>query len=817
MREDLRSALRAMLANRGFTFIAVLTIGIGIGASTTIFGWIRTVLLHPLPGATNASRIVSLENTADDGHPLTTSFLDFTDYRDHLKLADVTLRKIQPLIIGEEPNPARAWGEVVSGNFFPVLGVQPEIGRFFSSEESTDAQNAHPVVVISHGYWVSHYGSSPAAIGQTLHINRTPFTVIGVAPLAFHGSWAGLDMEMWVPVTMYGQLTHTGIWMLEDRKTRNFEMLARLKPGVHLAEANQEAQALAANMAKADADADNGVGLVFMPLSKSHFGAEAVLLKPLGILMGASALMLLTVCANIASLLLARATARRKEFSIRLAMGARPARLTRQLLTEALALALAGALLGLLLTRWLTGALNWLAPGNSTPLLNAHRFDWEVLLFSAGLAAFVAVAAGMAPALSAVRADVNQVLNEARGLGTSGESHHLRKVFVVAEVALAVMALIGAGLFVKNFQRSRQMDPGFIAEGVAVASFDLSTAGYNARQADDFCTRLREKLEHTPSVTAVSYDDSLPLGSSGGNWEDLEIQGYVPRLNENMKIYRDLISPGFFDLMKIPLLAGRDFDLHDSATRLHDDPIQKVMIVNQEFVRRFLPGRDPLGHRVRGWGEWFTIVGVVQTVKYHQITESPEPYIYVPIRQVYRPEYGLTFHVRTSGSVPEAIASIRREARQIDPGLLLLDAQPLTEYIAGSLYGQRVAASLLTVLGGISILLAAVGLYGLMSYSVAERTSEIGIRMTLGAQRATVMSMVLKQGLVMALLGLAIGTVASLAAARLVSAALGAISPADPAVYLAAVAFTIMMALLSVAIPAWRAMRVDPMVALRYQ
>jgi predicted permease len=818
MIRDLRYAIRGLLGNPGFAAVAILTIGLGIGANTVIFSWMRNVLLNPLPAASDPDHIVAIENTADNGDPLSTSFLDYTDYRDHLQLVDsVTLKKIQPFVVGEEARPERVWGEMVSGNFFDLLGVRPEIGRFFNREESGDEQNAHSVAVISHAYWISHYHGQSSVIGAKLRLNRTVFTIIGVAPKSFRGSWAGLGMQIWVPITMYGEVTHTGTWMLRDRNTRNFTVLARLKPGVTIEQARSETKALADLLAKADADSDQGVGADVLPLWKSHFGSENILLTPIAILVGASGLMLLIVCANVANLLLARVTARRKEFSVRMALGATTAHLTRELLTEALLVALAGSLVGLLIASWLGGSLAWLIPAVSTPMLLQPPLDAKVLLYSTALACFVALAAGCAPALNASRVNVNEVLKEGARGSTGSESHRLRGLLVVAEVTLAVVALICAGLFLKNFQKARGMNPGFDPDGVVLAQFDFSTAGYSAQQTDTFCQRLRERLEQTAAVTAVSYDDTVPLGFGGGNWEALEIEGYVPPPGERMKIYRDMVAPGFFSLMRIPLLEGRDFDLRDSATKLHDDPIQKVMIVNQEFVRRYFGSRNPLGHKVRGWGEWFTIVGVVHDAKYHQVTESPQPYFYIPIRQVYRPEYGLTFLVRTSGPVTQAISAIRREAAAIDPELLVADAEPMTEYTSASLFGQKITASLLSVLGGLSLLLAAGGLYSVMAYSVAQRTNEIGIRVTLGARPGQVMSLILRQAMKLALVGLVLGSAMAAAAARLISAALAAVSPADPIVYLGAAAFASLIALLAAAIPAWRALRVDPMVALRYQ
>jgi len=633
-----------------------------------------------------------------------------------------------------------------------------------------------------------------------------------VAPEGFHGTSSGLDYEMWMPLTMYGQLTHTGTWMLRDRNARYFVMYARLAPSVTMEQARAEVQALANRMAVADADSNQGIGATVLPVWRSHFGTQSILLTPITILMGASGVVLLIVCANLANLLLARATGRLKEFSVRLAMGARPMRLIQQLLTETLLMAVAGSVCGLILANLLGGALRWLLPAVARPAMLQPPLDGQVLAFTMALAFGVAILAGLAPALHASRANVNEMLKEGGRSGSSGgHSHRLRGLLVTSEVALAVVALVGAGLFLKSFQTARSMDPGFKPEGVALARFDFSTAGYDARQTDSFCRRLREELERQPGVIAVSYDDSAPLGFFGGNWETLEVEGYVPGSNENMKIYRDLVSPGYFETMKIPLVDGRDFDLHDDATSL------KVMIVNQEFVRRFLANRSVIGRRVHGWGEWFTIVGVAKDSKYHRVTESPQPYFYIPIRQIFRPEYGLTFDVRTSGSVNEAIVALRRGAAAIDPALTIFDAEPMTEYVAASLFGAKIAASLLSVLSGLGLLLAAIGLYSVMAYAVAQRTGEIGIRVTLGAQPRDIMRLVVRQGIAFAAAGLVVGSLAAAALARVVAAMLVGVGPADPLVYAAATAFTVFVTLASAAIPAWRALRVDPAVALRWQ
>jgi predicted permease len=811
--QDLRYSLRMLGKNPGFGAVAILTIAIGIGASTTIFSWIRAVLLNPLPGANQPERVVALETLTPSAQWLPTSYLDFRDFRDRLKLVEsTTVAYPMDLAVGSERSVERIWGELVSGNYFDVLGVRPELGRFFSKAESGDEQNAHAVVVISHSLWTNRYHSDPSVMGATLRINRYPYTIIGVAPESFHGSMPGLSFQMWAPATMFGSLSSTGDWMLDDRKTRMFRVLARLAPAVRIEQAGAEVQALAKRMAEADADTNEGLSATVLPLWKSHYGIQDSLLAPLSILMGACGVVLLIVCANVANLLLARTVARQKELSVRLALGAPRSRIIRQLLTESFLIAAAGALVGVLISKWLGGSLRWLVPASTVPEMLRPPIDAGVLLFAAGLAFAVAALAGLVPALHSAAGDVNDMLKEGGRNGTSSaHSHRLRGLLVTSEVALAVVALIGAGLFVKSFQLAREIQPGFDPRQVAIAQMNLSAAGYDARQADAFCVRLREVLERQPGVTAVTYSDYIPLSVSAGSWEDLAIQGYVPGPNENMKVYRNLVAPGYFELMKIPLVQGRDFSLRD------DRASQPVMIVTQEFVRHFLPNQNPIGQKVQGWGKWFTIVGVAEDSKIYRLTENASPYFYVPIRQVYRPEMGLKFYVRTSAPLEAAVQALGRDAQAIDPVVPLFGATPLEQYIAASLFPQRIAASLLGTLGSVALLLAAIGLYGVMAYSVAQRTNEIGVRVALGAQPFDVLRMVFRESMRLALPGLVVGSMLATALARVVSASLVEVSPRDPAVYAAAAAFTILITLCAAAAPARRAARVDPMVALRYE
>jgi len=813
---DLRFGLRQLRKNPAFSAVAILTLAFGIGANTTVFSWISSVLLNPLPGATHPERVVALEELAPDGESKRTSYLDARDFRDYLKQIDsMTVAREMAFAVGSDTVIERVWGELVSGNYFDVLGVQPEAGRFFSIAERDDAPNAHPVVVISHPYWTSHYHSDLSAIGANIRINRRTFTIIGVAPENFHGSMPGETFDIWAPATMFGQVNSGSDWMLQDRKTRMFRALARLAPGVRIEQARVEVQAFAHRMAVADADTNEGMSATLLPMWQSHHGIQMSLLGPLSVLMSVCGLLLLIVCANVANLLLARATSRQKEFSVRMALGAPRSRLVRQVLTETLLLAIAGAGFGFLTAVWLSDSLRWLVPGTGIPSLARPPIDVRVLLFTVALALGVAVLTGLVPALQAGRENVNETLKDRSRSGTSSaRTRRLRGLLVVAEVALAVITLVGAGLFVKSFHLARGIHPGFDSNNVAVAHVNFASAGFSGQQADVFSRRLREQLSHEPGVTAVSYSDFVPLSVGGDSWEDLQIQDYVPGRSENMKIYRTVVAPGYFDLMKIPLIEGRDFNMQDD--RRHD-PFQPVMIVNQEFVRRFIPNHDAIGRKVHGWGAWFTIVGVVQDIKYFQINEDPIPYFYVPARQIYRPEDGMTFYVRTRGSVQQAMLALRREAQAADPTVPVFNVTSLNDSIAGALYGQKIAASLLSVLAGASLLLACIGLYGVMAYSVAQRTNEIGIRVTLGAQPVDILKTVASDGLLFTVAGLVIGSIAAMAATRMISSMLVSVSPADPVVYAAVTAITLVIAIAACAIPAYRALRVDPMVALRYE
>jgi predicted permease len=823
---DLRYGLRMMARNPSFSAVAVLTLAIGIGATTTAFTWINAVMLQPLGGVADPSRLVTVESVTPGGEFVPSSYPDFIDFRKYLKLIDgIAVTHPVAFSVGKEDHADRVWGELVSGNFFDVLGVKPEVGRLFLPAEFADAPGKFPIAVISDRYWRSHFNADPSIVGRTILINQHELTVVGVAAPAFHGSIPVTAFDLWVPYMEQPALNSVQEWMLRDRHNRNMLGIARLKQGIPIDQARAEIKTLAERMAVANADVSEGMSATLVPLWKSPHGPQGLLVGPLRILMGVCILVLLIVCANVANLLLARATVREKEFTARLALGAGRGRLARQVLTESLMLTGTGAALGLAVTPWMSRALKYLMPpGPMTQLVAMDtRPDFSILVFTAGVCVIAALAAGLVPALQVGRLNLSARLNAGgRSDSASRGRNRLRSLLVASEVALALVAMVGAGLFARSFATTMKINPGFDPNHVLLNQFYLNTNGYSLAHRKEFCRRLEERMRSAPGVTDVAYSDGVPLGFEPSWWEELKIDGYAPRPNENMSIFRNVISPGYLPLMHIPLVEGRNFTEEDNETQ-----DVGVMIVNQAFVRRFFAGRDPIGTRIHGWGSWFRVVGVAKDSKYHYLGETTPAYFYVPFRQIYREDMNLAFYVRTRGQPDSVLSTLRREVHNLDPNVTVFDAAPLKEFIGASLYPQKIAASLMTVLGSIALLLAAVGLYSVMAYSVAQRTQEIGVRMALGAQPGHVLRMVIKQGLALTAGGLIVGALLSVALARAVasvsftgggmgaSARLLGVGAENPLIFVGAAVFLCAVAALASWLPARRAASIDPMKALR--
>ena len=806
--QDLRYGLRMALRSPGFTAVAVLTLAIGIAVNTTVFSWVDMVLLRPIPGVPNGGELAAFETVAPDGTALPTSFRDFRDHRDRLKLISLAAATPMIMTIGEGDHADRVWAELVSANYFAVLGVKPVLGRMFSQEECGDKRDACPVAVIGEGLWKSRFHGDPRVIGATVTLNRRKLTVIGIAPSEFHGSMPALTLSIWAPLTMRFNIFSEQV--LDNRGVRYFMGVARLKPGVHLAQARAECSALARRIAEMDPHANAGIGATLLPVRLGHFGGQVLMAGPLTILMAVCGLVFLIVCANVSSLLLARAMARRKEFSVRMAMGAGRWRLARQLLGESLILAVLGVLAGVPLAMWMSQSLGYLMPrGASIPLSLDIPLNGEILVFTTLLCVAACVISGIAPALHSGRAGLNEALKEGgRSGGEGARSERTRGVLVVAEVALALLAIISTGLFARSFQMARQINPGFDPHNVLVARLQLAAAGYAGLDRTRFCERLCDRLHYQPGIVSASWADVVPLWFTGNPWDDVQVEGYLPAPGESMKIMRNIVGPGYLNLMRIPLVEGRGFTGHD------DENAAPVMIVNQTFARHFFGGRAAIGHRVRSVDRWFTIAGVARDSKYLRPDEPATPYYYTLSRQAYSSP-GMALFVRTAGEPERAVTTMRSAVNSIDPAVGVFDAMPLTESIGASLFGQKTAAVMLAVLGAVALLLAATGLYSVVAFSVAQRTREIGLRMALGARPADVLALVVRRGMGLTLAGVAIGMAASLAVTRLAGSLLVHVSATDPLVFGSAALFLAAVALAANYLPARRATRIDPSEALR--
>ncbi len=809
---DVRFGLKMLKSNPGFTVLAVLTLALGIAVNTTVFSWIYAVLLHPLPGAHDVQHLALIETTTPDG---ANSYLDHHDYRDSLKqVAAVAIARFTPLNVSDGGRPERAWAELVSANYFDVLQVKPVLGRTFLPEEGGEREGGYPVAVISYRLWQNRFHADPKVLGSAIRLNRHELTIIGVAPPEFHGSLVGVVLDLWMPVTMATAMG-TGDGTLHYRGTRDIALtIVRLKPGVTIEQAGAEVEALSRQLEATYPQTNRGVAARVTPIWRGHKGAQGLLMEPLRILMAVCVLLLLVVCANVANLLLARAVSRQREFGVRLALGARRSRLARQLLTETLLLAGGGAAVGVLLVMWMGQSLSKLMPAMDIPFDLGGGLNVPTLGFTVGIVVLATLAAGTVPAMLSARTDLSETLNEGGRAGGAGtNSHRLRGLLVTGEVAMAMVALIAAGLFFRSFHNASSVQPGFDMTNMSTSQFYLSNAGYSAQEQRLFCRKLRERMEAQPGVLGVTYSDVVPLGNPGHGmpYHQLEVDGYTPRRDEQMILERATVPPGYFQLMGIPLLEGRDF------TGMDDESKPMVIIVNETFARRFFGGRNPIGRKVRvEHVHTATVIGVVKDSKYGTLIETRRPFFYIPFDQWFFPGLNFAVMLKTGGDPMLLTPVLQREALALNPDAVFHTSR-MEDATEASLYPQRVAATLLSVVGVVCLVLAAIGLYCVMSYAVSQRTQELGVRLALGASRSDVLVLVVREGLRLTMPGLVAGIAAALGAARLVSGMLFQVSAADPATFAAAAMFLGLVAGIASYLPAVRATRLDPMRAIRCQ
>jgi putative ABC transport system permease protein len=804
--QDLRYGARMLAKKPGFTLVAILTLAIGVGANTAIFTVINAALLRPLPYE-DAERLMVVDTTMrrEAVEVRATSYPDFVDWRDQNTVFErIAARNSASFTLTGGAEPERVNGELVSADYFPLLRARAVMGRTFLPEEDR-TPDTHRVALVGYGLWQRRFGGSKALVGQTIQLSDGNYTVVGIMPEGFRG--VSDEAEIWLPMMMVSSIRTTD--NLRQRDQRWLRAVARLKPGVTPAQAQTEMDAVTRRLEQSYPDSNRSRGARVTPLHERFFGD---LQLTLWILLGAVGCVLLVACANVANLQLQRAAGRAPEMAVRLALGATPRRLIRQLLTESLLLALIGGALGVLLALWSVDFLIKLSPV-SFPSFVKLTVDGRVLGFSLLISVLTGAMSGLAPALQTSRRTLNETL-KAGGRNASGGlgRNRLLGSIVVSEIALAFTLLIGAGLMIRSLQRLQAVDPGFNSDRLLTMWVSLPAARYPREQIAAFSQQLRERLQSLPGAQSVALASDLPLsGSTSAGPIELEGQPATPGGDE-IRMYRHRVTPGFFSTVGIPLVKGRDFTANDHAQA------PGVVIISEAMARRYWPNEDPIGKRLRESGSenpWLSIVGVAGEVKYRGLPQNPnaDPDVYFPLSQ--RPVRDLNLAARSGVDPDSLVSAVRGVLQKLDPDLPAYDVTTMAQTVANHTAQSRFSALLLGVFGALALALAAIGIYSVMAYAVEQRSREIGVRVALGARAGDVLKMVIGQGMRLALAGVALGLGAALALTQLMKRLLFGVGAADPLTYGAIALLLTLVALMACYVPARRATKVDPIVALR--
>ena len=803
--QDLRYGLRMLAKNPGFTIVAVIALALGIGANSAIFSVVNTILLRPLPYKNPERLVMVWEENSKQGFPKDTpAAANYVDWRDqnHVFEAMAAMTEMSFNLTGVG-DPERIDGQRVSASLFPLLGVEPQLGRAFRPEE--DKPGANQVVMMSYGLWQRRFGADPGIIGKPINLNGKSFTVVGVMPREFQ--FPTRRDQLWIPIAFDAREA-------ANRGNHYLQVIARVKPGTTLEQAQAEMTTIAARLEQQYPGTNTSIGAVVTPLHEQVVGK----IKPaLLVLLGAVAFVLLIACANVANLLLARAAVRQKEIALRLALGASRARLIRQFLTESVLLASLGGIVGLLVSLAGLNLLKGFIPPNISQA-QAITVDGKVLIFTVLVSLVTGLIFGIAPALQAAHFNLNDTLKESgRDSAAGSRGNRIRGLLVISEVAVSFILLIGAGLLINSFLHLRNVDPGFRAEKVLTMTLVLPEARYPDRKArTPFYDELIRRVEVLPGVTSAAVVTDVPLTSSG-NSVGVSIEGRADPASDRVPIViTRMISSNYFKTMSIPLLKGRELTETDKA----DSP--PVAVISETTARLFWPGEEPLGKRIKvgtpssNDNQWLTVIGVVKDVRQYELGIEPKPQMYLPHAQneFFDPR---ALVVRTNVDPLSLATTVRRTVWEIDKDQPVSDISSMEQVVSESVARQRFSMLLLGVFAGLALVLAAVGIYGVISYSVAQRTHEIGIRMALGAQRRDVLRLTVRQGLKLVIIGVLIGLAAAFLLTRIMSSLLFGVSATDPTTFAAISIMLMSVALLASYIPALRATRVDPMVALHYQ
>jgi predicted permease len=804
--QDVRFGLRMLRRSPGFTVLTILCLTLGIGANAAVYSWVEGILIRPYPLVSHQERLVALAGTVR-GERDQTSWPDLLDVQRSCTLCQalfVSNITGATLSIGERAE--LTTGSIVSANYFDAIGVHPMLGRGFEAGEDS-GRNAHPVVVIGYHLWQSRFKGDPEILGKTQRFDNAVLTIIGVAPEGFYGTFVGRAMEFWVPASMVEAFY--GGNKLEDRGARWCEAYVRLKPGVTRTQLQQEISAIAAQLEGQYPATNRGRGIKVWPLWDTPFNQAGHLLPILEIMAVVVMFVLLIVCANVGNLLLVRSFARRHEMTVRLALGASRSRLLRQLVTEGLLLSACGAAGGMLVAYWCRHALGPLfaARGRDAMYLPG-QIDGRVLGLSAAICLVVTLAVGLVPAFQTRHLALADTLKtEATAvMGARGRAW-FRSSLVVLQVTLSFMLLVGATLMVQSLRKIRSTSPGFSTTRVLDTWIPLAAAGYDEPRAKTFQDELIQLVRALPGIEAAAYARVVPLSYESYSSTAIAVDGYEAQPNEQPTAAYNEVSPDYLATMGIPLISGREF------TRADDENAPRVAIVNQTMVARYWRGQNPIGQRLQVKGNWAQVVGIAADSKYESMRENAKPFFYVPLRQYFAIEPDID--IRTTQPLQTVQAALLQEVRSLDPNLAPYETTTLEEQVNRSMSHELVAITLVALFGGLALLLASIGLYGVMSYTVSQSTRELGLRMALGAGASNVLRLVLSRGLLLTTTGMAIGIVLALLLTRLLGYLLYQVSPRDPLAFGAAFAVMTVASIAACFLPAWRATRTDPMRALR--
>jgi predicted permease len=807
--QDLRYGLRTLTRVPGFTLTAIGVLALGIGVNAAVFSLANAFFLRPLPVSDPATFVRVYSNRFSNTQLST--YLQLRDRTSTLSgLAGFQLTSFGLRIDGDVEH---VFGEIASGEYFQVLGLAPALGRLLSS--SDDQPAAPPAAVLSHAFWTRRFGASPDAVGRTIALNGQSFMIVGVAPKGFTGVLAPLVGDLWVPLAS-DALLRPALDPAARLASTSLHLAGRLKPGVERARAQADLDAIGRQIRIARGETDRGHAVTVYGSTMLHPEISSPVTAFTAVLMTVVALVLLIVCVNVANLVLARAAARDVELAIRQSLGAGRGRMIRQLLTENLLLSLGGAAGGLAIAYWSTRLLMAVELPAPVPIGLDLSMDVRVLLFTTLLAVLATMAFGMAPALSASKIDLVSTL---RGIGADGPRHgRLRAAFLVAQVSMSVLLLVIAGLFIRGFRNAQSIDIGFETAHVLTASVDLETRGYSRARGVEFMRSLTDRLEATPGIVSANLVDIVPVTLSNTTTYLLRDKDAEPERDQpplTPKIYVNAVGPGHFRTLEIAMLAGRDF------THLDVEGAPGVAIVNETLARQFWPGESAVGQRLRPLGggagarEVIEIVGVARDSKYVTVGEAPRPFMYRPLAQVYTPR--ITLLVRAAGAPGSVLPAIKQVVRALDPGLPVFNVATLGEATSLSLLPARIAGALLGALGLLALALAALGIYGVLSFLVRSRTREIGVRVAIGATPYSVVVMVVRQAMTWTVAGAVVGIGLAIVVTRFIESFLYGISPTDPLTFISVALLLALVASAAALLPALRASRLDPLVALRHQ